>query len=178
MDENKKSIFQRVYETINNCPDEEYRNLNVGWMAKKLDVSESYLSRTFNEECIWPLRYFIEFEKMNKASDLVLRGDMTVKEIAEFFDYSSPHYFSRIFAEHWTQPPTEFRKKMERRRLAAEKARAGTDKTVEKKGDEKVNIGASAEETKIPEDEKPLLEIIKNRIIRNIKRKFSSWKTP
>ncbi len=179
MDDNKKSIFDRVFEVINNCPAEEYCNLNVAWIARKINVSESYLSRAANEECRWSLRFFIEFEKMNEAYDLVLQGDMTVKEISEFFGYSSPHYFSKKFAEHWFLPPTEFRKKMEMRRRAfeekeaAKKAAAVPGTTGDKKEGVKTDAPANTKETTTPEEEKPLLEIVKNRMTRYVKRKFS-----
>lgn len=49
--------------------------------------------------------------KMNKAIDLLMTSNMSVREIAEEVNIPDPQYFSRIFKKFYHKAPTSFRKK-------------------------------------------------------------------
>ena len=151
-------VAHRAVRYIDNCPLEDYRKLNVDWLAAQLQVNPSYLSRTFKEEHDCLLGDYITCRKMDKARELVETTKMPVKKIAGLMDYANPSYFIQVFREHNLMTPGEHRElyKDHQRRQAASASAAEEEE----------------EEEKEEEPEEPLWQIIKNRIIKCFKRKF------
>jgi AraC-like DNA-binding protein len=142
---------------IDNCPLEDYRKLNVDWLAAQLQANPSYLSRTFKEEHGCLLKDYIVCRKMDKAKELVETTKMPVKKIAGLMDYANPSYFIQVFRDHNLMTPGEHREIYEaHQRRQAASAPAADDEEKEEEA----------------ESEEPLWQIIKNRIIKYFKRKF------
>lgn len=163
-------MWDRVIDLYCELEDADYRNLNVKWLAEKLGVTPSHLSRTFRKEKKWSIRQSIEYEKMSKAGDLLIGTDMSVSEISEFLDYSSPAYFSRKFLDMWWIPATEFRvdaRKEYEEFKAAELA---------KQSKRAENLPPTPPTPDVPEE--PLIEIIKKRFKKYLERKKRKLKTP
>lgn len=163
MNNKKQTMWDRVIDLYCELEDADYCHLNVKWVAEKLGVTPSHLSRTFRKEKKWSIRRSIEYEKMSKAGDLLIGTDMSVSEIAAFLDYSSPAYFSRKFLDTWSIPATEFR-------VVARK------EYEEFKAAEQAKQIKPAENLPTPpplpnEPEEPLIEIIKKRFKKYLERK-------
>ena len=145
-------VAHRAVKYIDNCPLEDYHQLNVDWLAVQLGTNPSYLSRAFKEEHGCLLKDYIVCRKMDKARELIETTKMPVKKIAGLMDYANPSYFIQVFREHNLMTPGEHRElyKAHQRRQAASAAAAASEE----------------------EPEEPLWQIIKNRIIKYFKRKF------
>ncbi len=54
--------------------------------------------------------HFIHQIRLQKACDLIRNTDLTIAEIAYETGFTSPAYFSRLFAKTYGLPPSEYRK--------------------------------------------------------------------
>jgi YesN/AraC family two-component response regulator len=95
---NNRASF-RAAAFIENCPPESYSQLTVNWLANKIGVNPTYLSRAFKEDFNCHLKDYIEQAKMDKAEELLNSG-MAVKDVSRFLDYTNPSYFGRKFRKH------------------------------------------------------------------------------
>lgn len=149
-----RRVSHRAVQYINNCPLEDYGKLNCQWLADQLNINSSYLSRAFKEDQNCLLKDYIISRKMDKSRELVETTKMPVKEIAELMDYASTSYFIRLFCQHIGFTPGEYRENW---------------KTWQS------NLNPAAADTgQVEEQEEPLGQIIKNRIIKYLKGKFQS----
>ncbi|BBI35390.1 response regulator [Cohnella abietis] len=86
--------------------------LSLKSVCKHVAMSSSYFSSIFKQH---NGRSFVEFvtdERMEKAREFLYLTSMKSYEIAYAVGYSDPHYFSGAFKKHTGDTPTEFRNKM------------------------------------------------------------------
>lgn len=167
----KKSIkkaSQKAAALIDHCSLEDMKRMNAGWVARKLDVDQSYLSRSFKEDHGCYLKDYIERAKMNKARELLETTDLTVKKIAALLDYTNPGYFSSKFQQHKGMSPRSCREQYHARRQEQNKQPGTTVSVVTSDSAGSSDSTGSSDS----ENDKPLLEIIKNRIIKHFKAFF------
>ena len=55
--------------------------------------------------------HFIHYIRLQKALELLRETDLNIAEIAYETGFSSPAYFTRLFAKTYGLPPSEYRKK-------------------------------------------------------------------
>jgi AraC-like DNA-binding protein len=151
-----KSIIkasQKAAALIDHCSLEDIKRMNGGWVARKVEVDQSYLSRSFKEDHGCYLKEYIERAKMNKARELLETTDLTVKEIAALLDYTNPGYFSSKFLQHKGMSPRRCREQYHARRQEQNK-----------------QPGAAVPANPIDSAaEVPLWQIFKERIIKHFK---------
>lgn len=83
--------------------------INLAELAEKYHFNQSYLTRVFKKQKgIAPLK-LINTLRMDKAQELLLSSDLSVREISEMLGFSNQHYFSRIFKEFTDLTPMEYR---------------------------------------------------------------------
>jgi len=51
---------------------------------------------------------YYKITKLEKAKELIRQGDYTFTQIASVLNYSSIHYFSKIFKKYIEMTPTEY----------------------------------------------------------------------
>ena len=79
------------------------------YIAKKLNVSVSYLKKIFTKYAgLGVHKYFLK-SKITIACRLLRRG-MSVCEVSEKLSFSSHNYFSTVFKRETGRLPSEFRK--------------------------------------------------------------------
>ncbi len=84
--------------------------LSVEMISRKLNVSEEHFSRMFKKKIgIPPVKYMNEV-KVAEAKRMLLKTDMTIKEIASALYYSDQFYFSQQFKRITGYSPSEYRK--------------------------------------------------------------------
>ncbi len=109
---------------IVNAKDEDLKDINVAWVARKLNVSYKYLSRSFIREYEMHLIDFIDGHKLVQAFRLLNRNPkIKTKEIAEIFGYSSSNYFIKSFKKNLGIPPQVLCNDMKNARLMRRKCR-------------------------------------------------------
>lgn len=83
--------------------------LNVNWLAEKLKVNRSSLSRVFHEKSGITIIDYIIACRMQHSLFLLKETDMTVAEISDECGYSHSDYFSKAFRKNMGKSPREFR---------------------------------------------------------------------
>ena len=51
---------------------------------------------------------YYKITKLEKAKELIRQGDYTFTQIASILNYSSIHYFSKVFKKYLGMTPTEY----------------------------------------------------------------------
>jgi transcriptional regulator GlxA family with amidase domain len=76
---------------------DDYRNLSIAEIADKCAVSETYLRKSFKKYLnISPNEYRIK-TRIEKAKNLLLNSEMSVKEITYLLGFYDEAYFYKIF---------------------------------------------------------------------------------
>ena len=76
-------------------------------LAGKAGVSEGYLRRLFRDHVgLSPLKYRNNL-RITRARDILVSGDVSVKEAAVQVGFDDPLYFSRLFHKHFGLSPRE-----------------------------------------------------------------------
>ncbi len=78
--------------------------------ARKLFVSEEYLSTQFKKETGNSFTETVRHYKIEKVKQLLLDTPLKLNQIAELAGYSDPKYMSKVFKEEVGMLPSEFRK--------------------------------------------------------------------
>ena len=79
-------------------------------IARKLFVSEEYLSTQFKKETGSSFTETVRRCKIEKVKQLLLDTPLKLNQIAELAGYSDPKYMSKVFKEEVGMLPSEFRK--------------------------------------------------------------------
>ncbi|QSR89241.1 helix-turn-helix transcriptional regulator [Methylacidiphilum caldifontis] len=75
------------------------RSIRLTELAQYVGVSPSYLSRLFSKEMGMTIPIYIRNLRIEKAAELLKRGDYNVTEAAFAVGYSSLSYFSKVFCQ-------------------------------------------------------------------------------
>ncbi len=82
---------------------------SVEQAAMELNVSYSRFRKLFkNYTGLSPGQFYLQL-KIEKGKDLLINGNILIKEISEELNFESSFYFSRIFKEKTGLSPTEYR---------------------------------------------------------------------
>lgn len=79
-------------------------------LARKIGVSREHLSKTFHQETGIQLRDYLFDQRLNEALSLLLKSNLSCKEIASICHYGSYSAFFRTFRKVYGVSPDEFRK--------------------------------------------------------------------
>lgn len=85
------------------------KKLTLSDMAKRLNISNSYLSRKLNEELNVSFSELINLYRIDKAIDLLSLKEHRIFEIAEFVGFSEYKYFCSVFKKYTNMTPTEYK---------------------------------------------------------------------
>lgn len=84
--------------------------IETGFLARKLNVSPSWLRHTFKDITgTSPRQYLLEL-RLNLARFLLLNSNLTVQRVAEEVGFDNSYYFMRLFRQKIGQTPTQWRK--------------------------------------------------------------------
>lgn len=84
--------------------------LSVTVVAKRIDVSPSYMTALFHKHLGIAPGEYIRRAKLQESKRLIQEGSMNFTEIAAALEYSTVHHFSRQFKENFGITPTEYAK--------------------------------------------------------------------
>jgi len=88
----------------------ETPDFGVDELGREIGMSRSQIHRKLQSlSGVAPSRY-IRTRKLQKARDLLQRKVGTVSEISDRFGFSSPAYFSQVYADEFGYPPSEEQK--------------------------------------------------------------------
>ena len=92
---------------------QNYQNteLNVNAVAEAFGLTPYYLSKKFREEAGESILEYINKVRIEKAKELLLRGDKKIEEIAKEVGYTNTVTFNRVFKKCEGVSPGKFNKK-------------------------------------------------------------------
>lgn len=102
-------VFSKAVEIIlQNYSDE---NFSVESICSQLGLSSVHVRRIFREKAYSsPLKY-LNYVRCEKAKNMLVSSNLSIKEIAESIGFYDPFYFSRMFKKNIGISPAEYRKK-------------------------------------------------------------------
>lgn len=106
----KNELCDKVVEFVLTRNVDELASLTVSEIARRFNVSQSFLNRKFKHSRNFPLREYLFREKMARSA-LLLREDagLTIKDVSERMGFQDNDYFTYIFKNHFGVPPGKYR---------------------------------------------------------------------
>ncbi|PPA69781.1 helix-turn-helix domain-containing protein [Jeotgalibacillus proteolyticus] len=89
--------------------------IEVDAVAKKLDISPSYLAKLFKQEAGMTVKQFSNSRKVSEAKYYLQYSSRDIAEISEQFSFCNQSYFTKVFKEQIGMTPKQFRLSLERK---------------------------------------------------------------
>lgn len=86
------------------------KDLSLETVARQFLVSKEHLSRSFKSHTGQNFSHYLLAKRMEKAKELMLSTDFSIKEIAESVGYFDMSYFHRVFKKYHGTTPKAMRK--------------------------------------------------------------------
>lgn len=115
----KKHLFETmnknnigVVEQAKRIIEQHYANpdLNAQFIAEQLDVSVSYLSRTFKRDTGENLSNFLTEKRIQVAQKLLATTDLKANEVSIMVGFLDARYFGQVFKKIMRTTPSEYKK--------------------------------------------------------------------
>ncbi|MFT8705462.1 helix-turn-helix domain-containing protein [Bifidobacterium aquikefiricola] len=84
--------------------------ITAAWVANRVNVDRSHLSRVFHRDTGMTIKAYIEHIRLSRAHDLLGMTEMSVADVAQECGYASVEALTRNFHESQGFSPSEFRK--------------------------------------------------------------------
>jgi len=100
--------FQKVLEYLS----ENYaESITLKTIAKRFNYSPVYISRLFSTRAGVNFKYYLDNIRVRKATEMLLKTDMTVSEISSACGYDNIRTFNNVFKKVMGIVPSDVRKK-------------------------------------------------------------------
>lgn len=103
------TYYEQIVGQVKGYIEENYREASLEEAAEAVNLSPSYLSRIFKENCGFRFSDYLIRVRMEKACELL--NDIRYKsyDIAYYIGYDNPKNFSRAFKAYYGKTPKEYR---------------------------------------------------------------------
>ncbi len=101
----RKDAFNKVVDFFEN---NLFDMPNLETVCRTTGFSCTYIENVFKEKTGRSVMEYFKIIKLEKSKDLIRDGDYTFTQIAANLNYSSLHYFSKIFKKYIGMTPTEY----------------------------------------------------------------------
>jgi len=101
----QKFLTKVIEEINNNLSDEKF---NAELLAKNCAISVSHLNRKLNALIAQAAGHFIRSMRMEKAAQMLINKEATIKEVSYSVGYSDQSNFARTFKKHFGKSPGEY----------------------------------------------------------------------
>lgn len=113
IEKTKDIIIEMIYEK------EKLPNMNISnYLAERLNHSYGYISNLFSEVTYSSIENFIIIQKIERAKQLIIEGDLTLTEISYQLNYSSVAHLSNQFKKTTGLTPTAFQRIIKKRTIS------------------------------------------------------------
>lgn len=99
-----------VRQCINYISENLHEDISLAAVARYLNMSAAYVSVEFKRITGESLSIFIQKQKIEEAKFLLENTSMTILNIALNLNFNSQSYFSKVFKEHASESPKNYRK--------------------------------------------------------------------
>ncbi len=110
----KKNMYETYHYSENTKKALEYihknyhKDMSLEDTASYINVSSSYLSRIFKEECKVSYSRYLNQLRVDKAKILIENGDIRIKDIVGQVGFQNYNYFFKVFKELVNMTPLEY----------------------------------------------------------------------
>lgn len=104
---NKRDLIQNILLYID---DNLHHDISLRDVADMVGITPNYLTQYFKKQRGVNFRYYISHKRVNKAKDLLINTNKTVKSIAALCGYNSSKQFIAMFSKVVGMTPMEYRK--------------------------------------------------------------------
>lgn len=98
-----------MVDIIHYCYQNYSQDISLNTLAHDLGVTHFYISRIFNKEFHTTFRDYINFLRIQKASELIATSNMSFTEIALTVGYNNLRTFDRCFLKSKKISPSEYK---------------------------------------------------------------------
>ena len=103
------ALVNQVVEYV----EKNYReDISLEACAAEFDSSYTHLSRAFKQETGMRFVEYLNEQRINRAKSLLIRGELSMKEIVEEAGFRNYNYFFKVFKESTGMKPGEFAAKI------------------------------------------------------------------
>ena len=85
------------------------RDISLDDVSSQVNISPYYFSKIFKEETGENFIEYLTRVRIDKAKELLVDANVSVKEAGIQSGYSDPNYFSRIFKKQMDMTPSEYK---------------------------------------------------------------------
>ena len=85
------------------------RDISLDEVSREVNISPYYFSKLFKDSTEQNFIEYLTNLRMDKAKELLLTTDSSMKEICSMVGYADPNYFSRTFKKNIGVTPTEYK---------------------------------------------------------------------
>ena len=110
-DATAKERVAKIKSIIDRTPED---NLPLDKLTEKINMSKEHFIRTFKSYYGDSPGRYRQKRRLEKAVELLLTGNMKIKDIAECCGFENIYYFSKMFKQHFSVSPKEYRRQAER----------------------------------------------------------------
>ena len=124
MDDKKSQVIEQIKDAIIELVHYKDSDLKVNlsdYLASKLNRDYSSLSKLFSEVTNTTIEKYLIAQKIERAKELLVYGELSLNEIADKLNYSSTAHLSAQFKKVTGLTPSHFRKIGENRRKPLDK---------------------------------------------------------
>ena len=119
LDEQKSIFVQKIKDTVielvysnERLPSAKFSD----YLAQKLNHSYGHISKSFSDITYTSIENFIILQKIERAKQMMISGQLTLTEIAWELNYSSVQHLSNQFKKTTGLTPTAFQRIIQKRR--------------------------------------------------------------
>lgn len=112
----KEALFIQLSETkfvnkVKTIIDENLETVDIGFIARKMDISKNHLSLKFKKHTGKTINSYITQKRIERAKQLLMEGELYIYEIASQVGYKDVAYFSKLFKRVVGCLPAEFKER-------------------------------------------------------------------
>ncbi len=104
---NKTQIRDEINIAKNFIIENYYKDINLGMVARTINISENYFSTIFKKETGLSFIDYLNKIRIQKARDLILGDKVKASKVAYMVGYNSISYFSKTFKKLTGQNPSD-----------------------------------------------------------------------
>lgn len=111
-------LVHRIKETISEMIEDEsaHRYNTSTYLSEKLNYSYNHLFHVFSQATLGSIENFVILQKIDYAKTLLIKGKLTLSEIAYKLNYSSSAHLSSQFKRTTGLTPTNFQHLIKKRK--------------------------------------------------------------
>ena len=110
-----KNNFYKIQRAVKYIEENYTAKVCLDAAASRACISKYHFSRVFRDIMGVTFKKYLVGLKMEKAKELLRRGDLSIAETADAIGYEEAAYFVKIFKQHAGCTPSEYRKRHDAR---------------------------------------------------------------